>query len=127
MVSDTAVRVRPGHEGTLVNLCARGALIALRRPMPPGISVDLQLSTGDARIATRALVLRCSVRAIAALEGVTYEAALRFDETCVFERARTAPDGYQVPDGSDAIAVADVSVLPAHESSRPAPASEIVK
>lgn len=115
MVSDTTVRVRPGLDAALMNLCARGALIELRRPMAPGIHADLQFSRGEGRIAVGALVLRCSVRAVTALDGVTYQAALLFDEPCVFERATTARDGYLVPDRSDAIPIGHGSNLPATE------------
>jgi len=112
MVSDTIVRVRPGHEAALINLCTLGALIELRRPIAPGLRVDVQLTQNTARLIVRALVLRCSVRAIAALEGVTYEAALLFDETCDFGRAATARDGYRIPDEVDGGALNHVSHLP---------------
>ena len=116
MVSDTTVRVRPGLDGGLINLCARGALIELRRPMAPGIHVDLQFTRAEARVAIGALVLRCSVRTLTALDGVTYQTALLFDEPCVLERAAAAQDGYLVPDGSAAVVVLDVSNLPASEA-----------
>ena len=96
MVSHVLVRVRAGGEGTLLNFSRRGTLIAVRRPMPPGSWVDLQLSVDSLRVVVRALVLRCSVRAIAALDGVTYETALRFDHDTDLPCEDTSQHGYPV-------------------------------
>ena len=96
MVSDTLVRIRPGHEGALLNFSPAGALVEVRRAMPPGTRVDLQLCGHDVRQTFRALVLRCSVRAIAALEGVTYQAAFQFEEPLDMERESAARGGYSV-------------------------------
>jgi hypothetical protein len=96
MVADVHVRVRAGGEGSLLNFSRRGGLIATRRPMPPGTWIDVQLSRARNRTTVRALVLRCTVRTIAALDGVTYETALRFDQETELPREDSAPDGYSV-------------------------------
>jgi hypothetical protein len=111
MVNHVRVRVRAGGEGTLLNFSRRGASIAVRRPMPPGSWIDLQLSADSVRVLARALVLRCSVRAIAALDGVTYETALRFDQDTDLPREDTAPDGYSVHAQSGTNSVTDGSDL----------------
>ncbi|HWK10066.1 MAG TPA: PilZ domain-containing protein [Vicinamibacterales bacterium] len=97
MVSGTTVRVRAGCDGTLLNMSPGGALIEIRRPMRPGACVDLQLSNADTRSLLRALVLRYIVRSIAALDGVTYEAALAFENEADLGREGDARNGYVVP------------------------------
>jgi hypothetical protein len=111
MVSGITVRVRPACDGTLLNLSRGGALIELRRPMPPGVYVDVQLC-GASRVLVRALVLRCSVGAIAALEGVMYRTALLFDQEHDLEGEAETRDGYSVPAERDAPALVTVSGLP---------------
>lgn len=111
MVDHVRVRVRAGGEGTLLNFSRRGASIAVRRPMPPGSWIDLQLSVDSLRVVARALVLRCSVRAIAALDGVTYETAVRFDQDTDLPREETALDGYSVHAQSGTNSVSDGSDL----------------
>lgn len=110
MVRHITVRIRAASDGTLLNLSRRGALIALRRPMPPGSWVDMQLSYDAARIVVRALVLRCRVRAIAALDGVTYEAAFRFEEE--MPREEGALDGYSLHADSSVGSVISGAELP---------------
>lgn len=112
MVRDIAVRVRGGGDGTLLNFGREGGLIAVQRPMPPGSRVDVQLSAANARITVRALVLRCRVRTIAALEGVTYEAALQFDEHIELPRVDHARSGYPLPAETGANSVTGGSALP---------------
>jgi hypothetical protein len=74
--------------------------------------VDVSFSFAGAHSAVRALVLRCSVRSIAALDGVTYQAALLLDETCDFGRERDSQDGYLVPVTAYAGGLEDGSQLP---------------
>jgi hypothetical protein len=120
MIADTSVRVRPGHDGTLVDLSPLGALIELRQPMAPGTHVDVQLCQADRSVVLRSLVLRCSVRAIAALDGVTYRAALLFDTRRGedFWRAASAQDGYRVPAEHRVATGVHGSALPEHSGAR---------
>jgi len=127
MVNHVRVRVRAGGEGTLLNFSRRGASIAVRRPMPPGSRIDLQLSVDSLRVLVRALVLRCSVRAIAALEGVTYETALRFDQDTDLPREETAPVGYSVHTQSGTNSVSDGSDLHAAPGVAPSHLTEASK
>ena len=127
MIADTIVRVRPGYDGDLVNLSPGGALVELRRPLAPGVRVDVQLSRGEASVALRALVLRCSVRAIAALDGVTYQAALLFEQPFDLGRASGAPNGYQLPTNPLGVAVAVGSQLPGSQEPAPSPLLESPK
>ena len=96
MVRHIAIRVRGGCDGTLLNFCRRGASIAVPRPISPGSSLDLHLTCAAGGTFVRALVLRCSVRAIAPLAGVTYEAALHFEQETDLPRELTAQDGYSL-------------------------------
>jgi hypothetical protein len=58
-----------------------GALVESPRPLRPGSSVHLQVTTGDRAIGLTARVLRCAVAVIGA-DGVLYRGALMFDERC---------------------------------------------
>jgi hypothetical protein len=92
--------VRPGHAVAVVDLSPSGALIEGGRPLRPGARVQVQLDAGGARAALSARVVRCLVAAIDADRGVTYRAALAFDERCALIGEQPAPPGYAIPDES---------------------------
>jgi hypothetical protein len=75
-------RVRPGHRLVVIDLSPRGALVEAHRPLRPGSRVDVHLECDARRGLVAARVLRCSVAAIDAEAGVTYRAALAFNEIC---------------------------------------------
>ena len=91
-------RVRPGHRLIVIDLSARGALVEAGRPLRPGSHVDLHLETEARRGTVGARVVRCAVAAIDAESGVTYRAALSFNERCDWVRETLTPAGYGVPD-----------------------------
>ncbi|HEX9365171.1 MAG TPA: PilZ domain-containing protein [Vicinamibacterales bacterium] len=93
-------RVRPGNRLIVIDLSARGALVEAGRPLRPGSSVDVLLETEAQRGTVAARVVRCAVAAIDADNGVTYRAALCFNESCDWVREAVTPAGYGVP-GSD--------------------------
>ena len=90
-------RVRPGHRLIIIDLSCSGALVEARRPLRPGSYVDLHLESEarDAMVAAR--VVRCAVAAIDSEIGVTYRAALRFNESCDWVREALPPGGHGVP------------------------------
>jgi hypothetical protein len=115
MVNGSAVCVRPGLAGCVLNLSQAGALIEVRHPLAPGAHVQLQISEQQTRTTIRAVVLRSSVRTIAALEGVTYQAALLFDEPYRGTREHDAQRGYFLPAGQVTFENSSGSELPADQ------------
>lgn len=97
-IDDVAARVRPGHDVSIVDVSPRGALVEGPRPLRPGTHVQLHLQRAGRGAAVNARVLRCLVTAIDADAGVTYRAALAFDEACGLLSEQTAPAGYLVPE-----------------------------
>ena len=71
-------RVRPGHDATIVDVSAHGALIELAHRLCPGRRVELQLETANERAAVHGRVLRCSVAVVLA-SRVVYHGAIGFD------------------------------------------------
>ena len=77
--------LRPGHLVVLVDVSAGGARVQAARPLRPGARVHLQVATPSRTWALAAHVLRCAVWALHADQGVTYQAALKFDQRCEWE------------------------------------------
>ncbi len=73
--------LRPGCVVVLVDISAGGTLVEASRPLRPGASVHLQVTTAGRTTAVTAHVLRCMVWSIDPLDGVTYRGALQFDRT----------------------------------------------
>lgn len=69
-----AALLYPGHDVTLVNIGAGGALVRSTTRMNPGAPAELQLS-GASRALVRGLIDRCAVISI---DPLTYEAAVVF-------------------------------------------------
>ena len=74
-----AVIVRPGREGSLLDISEGGVLIEIGTPLRPDARVHLQLSTLDARVAVPGRVARCYVASLSADVGVRYHGAIVFD------------------------------------------------
>jgi hypothetical protein len=74
--------LRPGNAASLVNVSSSGALVHAARPLRPGARVHLQLGAGAQSVPITARVLRCSIAAINASDGVVYSGALKFDTPC---------------------------------------------
>lgn len=73
------VRVRPGHEASLLNISSRGAAIDSGCRLLPGSVAELQLDTPQGRVCARGRVVRCTVAAVQA-NRVVYRAALCFEQ-----------------------------------------------
>jgi PilZ domain-containing protein len=90
-------RVRPGHRLIVIDMSPRGVLVEAGRPLRPGSQVDVHLETEARRGTVAARVVRCAVAAIDTQRGVTYRAALSFNESCDWVREELTPAGYDVP------------------------------
>jgi len=92
-----SARVRPGHEASVVDISAGGALVETSHRLLPGAAVELRLETSERRAAVRGHVLRCSVSRVAS-SAVCYRGAIGFDRHLPwFEDADAA--GYAVHRG----------------------------
>ncbi len=89
-------RVRPGHRLIVIDMSPRGALVEAGRPLRPGSQVDVHLETEVRRGTIAAKVVRCAVAGIDTERGVTYRAALSFNESCDWVREALTPAGYGV-------------------------------
>jgi hypothetical protein len=96
--SRLCARVRPGYRLVVIDLSVRGALVEAGRPLRPGSRVDVHLECDARRGMVAARVLRCSVAAIDSESGVTYRAALSFNEICEWVREAMPPRGSDLPD-----------------------------
>jgi PilZ domain len=71
-------RVRPGHEASVVDISAHGALIETALRLLPGRQVELQIERGDELVAIRGRVVRCRVVRVLPAR-VSYHGAIGFD------------------------------------------------
>ena len=100
-----SARVRPGYRLIIIDLSCAGALVEARRPLRPGSCVDLHLESEARAAMVAARVVRCAVAAIDSESGVTYRAALCFNESCDWVREALTPEGYGIPLEAAAAAV----------------------
>ena len=73
-----AVRIRPGHEATVIDVSADGALVETHHRLLPGTAVDLHLEAPHRRATIRGRVLRCAVARVRST-SVCYRGAIGFD------------------------------------------------
>ena len=73
--------LRPGCPVDVVDLSSQGIQVQSARPLRPDSLVLARVVVGEQSVTIRAVVLRCSVRAIDP-ECVTYRAGLRREELC---------------------------------------------
>jgi len=90
-------RVRPGYRLLIIDLSCSGALVEAGRPLRPGSYVDLHLESEARAAMVAARVVRCAVAAIDSEIGVTYRAALCFNESCDWVREALPPGGHGIP------------------------------
>jgi hypothetical protein len=90
-------RVRPGYRLVIIDLSGSGALVEARRPLRPGSYVELHLESEARGGMVAARVMRCAVAAIDSESGVTYRAALCFNESCDWVREALTPAGFGIP------------------------------
>lgn len=98
-----SARVRPGHQVSVINVSAGGALIEGEYRLTPGSAVELQLETGRERAAIKGRVLRCAVARLRS-ESVCYRGAIGFERHLQWYVEENR-DGYGVPE-SEAFRVA---------------------
>jgi hypothetical protein len=79
-VRSITARVRAGHDVIVLDLSASGALIEGARPLPPGARIEVHLWLDAVRFVVTAQVVRCLVAAIDSEQGITYQAALSFEQ-----------------------------------------------
>lgn len=94
--------VRPGQRLVVVDVSASGALVEGRRPLRPGSDIEVQLESDARGGMVAAHVTRCSVAALHGESGITYRAALAFNETCDWVREIQTPQGYRLHGGHSA-------------------------
>ena len=76
-------RVRPGHEASVLDISAHGALIETALRLLPGRQVELQIERGAELTAIRGRVVRCRVSRVLA-SGVSYRGAIGFEQPLVW-------------------------------------------
>ena len=76
-------RVRPGHEASVLNISAHGALIETALRLLPGRQVELQIERGDELTAIRGRVVRCRVSRVLA-SRLSYHGAIGFEQPLVW-------------------------------------------
>ena len=91
--------VRPGQRLMVVDVSVSGALVEGGRPLRPGSDIEVQLESEARSGMVAAHVTRCSVAALHGEGGITYRAALAFNEACDWVREILTPKGYPVPNG----------------------------
>lgn len=111
-IGGTHAILRPGYLVSVIDLSAGGALIQGPRPLRPGARVQLQLVTATCRLALSGEILRCSVAALDAREGVRYRGAVQFDHRAESLWEAGTLDGYHVPAGSGTTTMTDGHGLP---------------
>ena len=73
-----AARVRPGHDVSVIDVSAGGALIETDHRLLPGTSVELYLHTTTHCATVRGRVLRCAIVGLQS-NSVCYRGAIGFD------------------------------------------------
>jgi hypothetical protein len=74
------VRIRPGHDASLLDISCGGAAIETTHRLLPGRMVELQLDLRHRRACARGRVARCTVVRVEA-DRLLYRAALCFEES----------------------------------------------
>lgn len=73
-----AVRIRPGHRATLIDISAGGALIETSHRLLPGTVVELHVDRKSEHVRVRGRVVRCAVVRLRPA-SVCYRGALGFE------------------------------------------------
>ena len=73
-----AARVRPGHDVSMIDVSAGGALVETNHRLLPGSSVELHLNAENRRAIVRGSVLRCAIVRLHP-SSVCYRGAIGFD------------------------------------------------
>src|SRR4051812_40849227 len=94
-------RVRLGPRLVVLDVTSRGALVEGPHPLRPGSRIDVHLESDARRDLIAARVTRCGVVAIHPESGVTYRAALSFNESCDWVREAATHGGDGLPAASD--------------------------
>jgi len=81
----------------VIDLSRGGALLEAAHPFRPGANVEVQFERDDQRVRLAARVLRCVVFAVHPERGLTYRAALAFNQACELVRETRTRGGYDIP------------------------------
>ncbi len=76
----TAGRLKPGTDVKIVDLSAAGALVEGRCRLRPGAAAMLSCSSPEGGHSVACRVVRCQVSSLHGAEGLSYRAALAFDD-----------------------------------------------
>lgn len=116
--AEARATLRPGCRIALIDVSAGGTLIEAPRPLRPGASVHLQVTTAGRRLAIGAHVLRCAVWALDPLDGVTYRGALKFEHRIEWWWAEPTRCVQDLPEHIGPIAPDGGNRLPENRGSR---------
>lgn len=83
-------RVRPGHEASVIDISAHGALIETALRLLPGRRCEMQIERAGQLTAIRGRVVRCRVVRLLA-SCISYHGAIGFDQPLVW---LTTPAGH---------------------------------
>ena len=86
------MRLRPGREAALINLCERGALVEGSARLHPGAHVVLHLVGPAPSGSIKGTIVRCHVSSICGRTGIRYRGAISF-ETAVDVQSVQDPHG----------------------------------
>src|SRR5450759_629505 len=104
-------RVRPGYRLVVIDLNCCGALVEAGRPLRPGAPTCTWKATRGAGWWPHAWS-RCAVAAIDSESGVTYRAALAFNEPCEWVSEALTQSGYGVHSQASSQDLADGEPIP---------------
>jgi hypothetical protein len=87
------VRIRPGHDASLIDISAGGALLETHHRLLPGAIVELLMETDKHRTHIRGRVVRCAVVQVGAA-SMSYRGGIVFDAHLPWF---VHEDGYPLP------------------------------
>jgi hypothetical protein len=90
-----SARIRPGHDVSVVDVSAGGALVESERRLLPGSAVELHLRSVYRSEIVRGRIIRCAVARLGG-NAICYRGAIAFDHNLLW-LVDEAVTGYAVP------------------------------
>ena len=90
-----SARIRPGHDVSVVDVSAGGALVESERRLMPGSPVELHVRSAHRSEIVRGHIVRCAVARLRA-NAICYRGAIAFDHN-LLKLVDQAVTGYPVP------------------------------
>jgi len=90
-----SARIRPGHDVSVVDVSAGGALVESERRLLPGSTVELHLRCARRSEIVRGHIVRCAVARLRA-NAICFRGAIAFDHNLLW-LVDEAVTGYAVP------------------------------